>query len=407
MSSSRTLLAAIADDYTGGSDMAGMLASQGVRTLQTFGQPDEETIHAAAGFDALIVSLKTRSIKPSEAVAQSIVALGSLGSLEPRQIQFKYCSTFDSTREGNIGPVASALMDALGTGFTIAVPALPINGRTQYLGYLFVNGVLLSESPLRHHPLNPMNEANLVRHLQVQTTREVGLIDLQSVRGGQSESDSEIALVDAIEDRDLTRIANAYWNLRFLTGASGITHALPSVWRERNLWSPQPPVPMRAADNAKALLIAGSCSAATLRQIEHWTGTKETMRTNVLDDNEVGRLVDVCERAWKSTDAILLYSSAPPNERISQLSSAIERAWSQVAQALAGSYGTLVVAGGETSGAVVEALGIRSVQIGVEIDPGVPALSSTSGPRLSLALKSGNFGSPDFFAKAVAILSNR
>jgi uncharacterized protein YgbK (DUF1537 family) len=408
----RVLLAAIADDFTGGSDMAGMLAEQGVRTVQTFGIPDEEILAAANSAEAVVVSLKTRSIPARDAVAASLEALEAIRSLAPRQIQFKYCSTFDSTREGNIGPVTSALMEALRTDFTIAVPALPVNGRTQYLGYLFVNGVLLSESPMRNHPLNPMTEPNLVRHLQAQTSRRVGLVALPSVRAGLifpdcKIQDCEIALVDAIEDTDLTNIAEAVADLPLMTGGSGITSALPTVWKRRGMWSPQPVSMAKPAGSPRrTLLLAGSCSAATLRQIEEWTGPAERMRTDHLGAGEIARVNEVARRALEDTGQILVYSSAPPEARATTgaMAAVIECAFGDLARALQDLYDQIIVAGGETSGAVIEALGVRAVRIGPAIDPGVPALRALSGPPLALALKSGNFGSVDFFAKATRAL---
>ena len=397
----RLLLAAIADDYTGGSDMAGMLAGEGVRTVQTFGIPEAPL----PDVEAVVVSLKSRSIPAHDAVRLSLSAFARLRELDPAQVQFKYCSTFDSTSEGNIGPVTSALMDAASAEFTVAVPALPVNGRTQYLGYLFVNGVLLSESPMRTHPLNPMTEPNLVRHLQAQTTRRVGLIDLQHVRSGDFAAldECEIALVDAIDESDLRRIAEGVADMALITGGSGISKALPSVWRERRGWSPGPPTRRNHRATGKVLLLAGSCSAATLRQLEIWHKAghpAERMREDVSDS---ARLAQWCEDAWRRGPYALVYSSAPPGQR-SGSAAAIEQAFGRLACELRGRYGRLIVAGGETSGAVVEALGIKAVEIDDAIDPGVPALTTIGGLPLRLALKSGNFGSPEFFEKAARFL---
>ena len=198
--------ATIADDFTGGSDLAGMLFEQGVRTVQLFGTAGAPSV--SAGTQAVVLSLKSRSVEPDRAVAMTLDALATLRRLDPRQIQFKYCSTFDSTERGNIGPVTEALLTSLDAPFTIAVPALPVNGRTQYLGHLFVQGTLLSESPMRDHPLNPMTDSNLVRFLQKQTAVRVGLIDLATLRRGDMRAAADrlraegvrIALVDAIEE---------------------------------------------------------------------------------------------------------------------------------------------------------------------------------------------------------------
>ena len=400
----KLLVGAVADDYTGGSDMAGMLAGQGVRTVQTFGVPTEPVADA----EAIVVSLKSRSIPVGDAVQMSLRALEMLRSLDAAQVQFKYCSTFDSTNEGNIGPVTSALMDATGSDFTVAVPALPVNGRTQYFGYLFVNGVLLSESPMQHHPLNPMTEPNLVRHLQAQTSRHVGLIDLHRVRSGNlSRPDGcEIALVDAVEDTDLHAIAAAVADLRLITGGSGITKALPPLWKERFNWTLRPWSRRARGGGGKVLLLAGSCSAATLQQLDVWRAAghpAERMRTEALDASEIARLTQWCEDTWRSGPAALVYSSALPGERAGSATE-IEHAFAHIACELSGKYGRLVVAGGETSGAVVDSVGIGAVEIGAAIDPGVPALTALSGPRVRLALKSGNFGCPEFFEKAAHLL---
>lgn len=399
----RLLFGAIADDYTGGSDLAGMLASRGVRTIQTFGVPDDAVLAAARDAEAVCVSLKSRSIDPAEAVKLSTGALAQLQRMGAEQVQFKYCSTFDSTPRGNIGPVTSALMEKLGCEWTIAVPALPVNGRTQYLGYLFVNGVLLSDSPMRDHPLNPMTEPNLVRHLQQQTQRRVGLIDLAAVRRGKiiPPPGAEIALADAIDDGDLLRIGEAAAEMPLITGGSGITQALPEVWRAKWNWQPQPwPRASRADRPVRTLMLAGSCSTATLAQIARWQkegGCAERMA------GPIERLTSFCFDAWSKADDVLIYSSALPSDRDPD-PHAIERAFGQIARDLLGQYGQLIVAGGETSGAVVEAIGIRAVAVGETIDPGVPALRSVAGPPLALALKSGNFGGEDFFRKAAQVL---
>lgn len=379
--------------------MAGMLASQGVRTIQTFGLPDSDTLAQFEGAEAVVISLKTRSIPAADAVQQSLTALRSLDAW---QIQFKYCSTFDSTSQGNIGPVASALMQDLNTEFSIAVPALPVNGRTQYLGYLFVNGVPLAESHMRHHPLNPMTDSNLVRHLQAQTSLPVSLIDIRTVRGARMTPRPGIALVDAIEDSDLARVAHAFVDLPLLTGGSGISGALPEAWRDFHGWSPSPStLPDGGGHSTKALLLAGSCSAATLKQIEAWRAVGHPLVR--LRTGEEENLLDWVEQTWRSEPAVLIYSSAPPEERTGSAAD-IESAFAHIARKLSGRYQRLIVAGGETSGAVVEALGIRAVRIGEVIDPGVPALQVAAGPRLSMALKSGNFGSPEFFEKALHAL---
>lgn len=396
------LFAAIADDFTGGSDLAGMLFEQGVRTALLFGAADLPE----SGYDAAVVCLKTRSIPAADARRQTRVALERIVAAGVRQVQFKYCSTFDSTPAGNIGPVIDELMSAMDVAYTVAVPALPVNGRTQYLGHLFVNGQLLSESPMRHHPLNPMEDSNLVRWLQRQTSRKIGLIPLNSVRTGaftQPEA-VEIALVDAVADEDLHSIAEAVCDLPLITGGSGLGMKLPQVWRQRGLLTQQSAVTAAEPPRPGTLILAGSCSAATLQQLDalEQSGVS-AIRVDVpaLGPAEITRLERAARTNLDTNGVAAIRSSAPAGERATGAEAAIEKAFADLARRLAPSVGTLIVAGGETSGAVIEALEIRAVELTRIIDPGVPMLRTLYGDRLSLALKSGNFGSRDFFAKAM------
>jgi uncharacterized protein YgbK (DUF1537 family) len=397
------LFAAIADDYTGGADLAGMLFEQGVRTVQVFGLQSEAFFREIKGrFQAVVLSLKSRSIPAADACRLSIQAYERLRILEPGQVQFKYCSTFDSTREGNIGPVAEALMERMDAGFTVAVPALPVNGRTQYLGHLFVGGRLLAETHMRHHPVNPMTDSNLVRHLQAQMRRKAGLISLASVQCGPEsirrriaslrQEGVAVALVDCISDADLEAIARAVADLPLVTGGSGLAMKLPALWGVEAASAP----PL-AASSGSVLVLAGSCSAATLEQLEAARAAGIPMFR--LDDAAI-------DRALESAGAAIVYSSAPESERDPGMAAAIERAFGEIARRMVRERGVgrLVVAGGETSGAVVNALGIPAVEITAILDPGVPALASLGQPPLALVLKSGNFGTPDFFAKAIRYL---
>lgn len=397
---SQLLFAAIADDFTGGSDLAGMLYAEGVRTVQTFGLPDPKLL---GEFEAAVVSLKTRSIEPADAIAQTLAAHKSIQPLQPRQWQFKYCSTFDSTAKGNIGPVTSALMDATGQRFTIAVPALPINGRTQYFGHLFVHGELLSDSPMRTHPLNPMTDSNLVRWLQAQTQRRCGLIPIAAVRqsaGAIQEYATdlqregvEIALVDALDEQDMARVAAAFAGQPLITAGSGLARHLPNVWG----------LPSRHGGSATsksdgpALILSGSCSSATLRQVEH-------LRSSGVEILPYGTPLEKAEAQLKSDGIVAISSSGPPNARKPGAEREIEHALANFARQLVARNGVrrIVVAGGETSGAVVEALGIQAVELTGILDPGVPSLRTLGRTEpLALALKSGNFGSDDFFTKAL------
>lgn len=412
------LFGAIADDYTGGSDLAGMLRERGVRTLQLFGLPRPDEIEAAAGkYEAVVLCLKSRSIDPADACAQSVEALGALRRLGARQIQFKYCSTFDSTSRGNIGPVTDVLLDALGSEFTIAVPALPVNGRTQYFGHLFVGSQLLSDSPLRHHPLNPMTDSNLVRHLQAQTQSRVGLIDWFAVQAGPDAIRARmealrtegvrIALVDAVTESDLDRIADAVADMPLITGGSGLGMALPKVWRTQGHAELD-----TAAAPGGTLILSGSCSAATLEQLRVLeTAGHPAIPVNMRDvagdfAAEACRLAEQAVGVLSEKGVAVVRSSAAATDRTDSspgLPASIEQCFGQIARILAasGRITRLIVAGGETSGAVINALGIRAVEVMSPIDPGVPGLRTIHGPPLWLALKSGNFGAPDFFQKTM------
>ncbi|GIK86158.1 MAG: HPr kinase [Betaproteobacteria bacterium] len=418
------LLGAIADDFTGATDLASMLVRAGMRTVQTIGIPSRPLDDAS---DAVVVALKSRTIPAADAVAQSLAALGWLRAQGARQIYFKYCSTFDSTDAGNIGPVADALLDALGATFTIACPAFPTNRRTVYLGHLFVGDALLSDSPMRDHPLTPMRDANLVRVLARQTPRRVGLVAHDTVARGAGALRAEFArlagdgvahaVVDAIDDDDLMAIGAACRDLALVTAGSGVALGLPQNFRAagqlplRRDAAQLPSVPGAAA------VLAGSCSAATRRQVD---AMRRTHTAVPLDPLAAGSPEALADAAFGQVAAdlaasrpFLVYSTAEP-EAVARVQDALGR--EQAAARVEAAFGALarrlvdrgvrklVVAGGETAGAVVQALGVESLAIGPAIDPGVPWTTARGRTTLALALKSGNFGSDDFFAKSLAML---
>lgn len=412
------LLGCIADDLTGASDLALMLARNGLRVVQTIGVPSEPV----PNIDAVVVSLKSRTIPANEAVAQSLGALRWLRAAGARQIFFKYCSTFDSTPAGNIGPVADALLDALDADFAIACPAFPANQRSVYQGHLFVGSVLLSESGMRHHPLTPMTNSNLVAVLAEQTPHKVGLVPMAEVDAGADavklafaklrQSGVRYAIVDAITEEHLRTIGAASADLALITGGSGIALGLPENFRNRGLASARTMIAPLPPAAGHAAVIAGSCSQATLGQIQAMQSRYPSFAVDPFDLAAGKNVVDSAV-AWAASrlgsDPILIYASAP-SEKIIEIQSRlgriesgalIEHALASIAQGLvAAGVRRLVVAGGETSGAVVNSLGVRALQIGPEIDPGVPWTMSIGQPSLFLALKSGNFGGRDFFSKA-------
>jgi len=269
------LLGCIADDFTGATDLAAMLVGGGMRTVQTIGIPRSRSVVADA--DAVVVALKSRTIPAADAVAQSLAALEWLREAGARQIYFKYCSTFDSTERGNIGPVADALLQALASDFTVVCPAFPVNGRTVYLGHLFVGDMLLSDSPMRRHPLTPMTDANLVRVMGRQTARKVGLVRYGAVRAGAEAIGAEFArlraqgvsyaVTDVVRDEDLRAIGAACADLPLVTGASGLALGLPQNFVRRELLAPRADAARLPPVGGKAAVLAGSCSEATRRQV--------------------------------------------------------------------------------------------------------------------------------------------
>ncbi len=414
------ILGCIADDFTGATDVASMLVRAGMRTVQMIGVP---TSPPSAEVDAIVVALKSRTIAPRAAVDESLSALRWLEEAGCRRFYFKYCSTFDSTDQGNIGPVIDALMSSLGTAFTIACPAFPENARTLFNGYLFVGDLLLSESGMRNHPLTPMTDPNLVRVLQRQTRRKVGLVGHASVSGGPQRirarfeelrrQGTEIAIVDATSNDDLLRIGAACADMPLVTAGSGVALGLPPAYRAEGL--------LAAVGSADALppaagwraIVSGSCSVATLGQVA--AAIEAGMPAFRVDPLSLAAGEDVVKSAlrWAAPllprGPLLVYATAEPERvRAAQDRLGRERAGELVEQALAAiarglvelGVGQIIVAGGETSGAVVSALGVRGLRIGPPIAPGVPWTSSLGGRPLSLALKSGNFGAPDFFLDA-------
>ena len=413
------LLGAIADDFTGATDLANMLVRGGMRTVQTIGVPDA----VAPDVDAVVVTLKSRTIAPRDAVMQSLVALRWLKANGAQQIYFKYCSTFDSTPAGNIGPVTEALMIALGTDFTIACPAFPENGRTIFRGYLYVGDMLLSESGMKDHPLTPMTDANLVRVLQAQTTRKVGLVRFDAVARGAATirermdalkaEGAGMAVVDAVSDADLVAIGEACEDMPLVTAGSGIGLGLALNARAKGRLNHAASAASLPRIEGHAAVVSGSCSQATNGQVEEWRRARPAFHVDALE-LAAGKPVVEQARAWAQAriaqEPVLIFATSKPDEvkavqarlGVEAAGKLIEDALAQIARGLV-SMGVrkLVVAGGETSGAVVQALGVNALRIGPQIDPGVPWTVAIGEPPLALALKSGNFGTPDFFAKAL------
>ena len=417
---SKILLGCIADDFTGASDLANNLVRAGMRVVQTIGVP---TSPLTAEVDAVVVALKSRTSAPQDAIAQSLAALAWLQAHDAHQIYFKYCSTFDSTAQGNIGPVLEALMDALGTDFTISTPAFPDNKRTVFKGYLFSGDTLLNESGMQNHPLTPMTDANLVRVLQAQTRRVVGLVDYSVVAQGVDAiharieqlkaSGVGIAIVDAISNDDLMRLGLALKGMPLVTAGSGVAIGLPQNFGIKP--SAQSSVLPQAA--GLQAIVSGSCSVATNAQVLAFISTGRPALA--IDPLRLASGIDVAAEAlaWAApllqAGPVLVYSTAESTAikavqsqlGIAQAGALVERTLAAIANGLVAlGVGQLIVAGGETSGACVQALGITQLQIGPQIAPGVPWTYCESA-RLHLTLKSGNFGGTEFFTAAFKMLA--
>lgn len=436
------LIGAIADDFTGATDLGNMFVQGGLRTLLLLGVPASGV--ELARYDAVIIALKSRSISVAKAVAQSVEALRWLQTKGAQRYYFKYCSTFDSTPQGNIGPVTDALLDALKEDFTVIVPAYPKYRRTVFQGHLFVGDVRLDESPLRHHPLNPMIDSSLIRLMEAQSNGKAGLVPFTTVHAGAKPLRKALdalrmhgkryAVIDTVLDEDLHAIAEACADMRLLTGGSGLAlgmaictaHASAELAAGKTMTGLQPgtgadlhPITRygkgmkdRTGPGRRAVL-SGSCSQATLAQI---ACARKSMPHYAIDpaDLDAGKDVVSSVLAWAgpllTTSPVLIYSSADPATVKSVQSAIGEHASHLIEQAIAAiacrlveaGVETLVVAGGETSGAVVQGLNISALEIGAEIDPGVPWVYTTGARPLALALKSGNFGAEDFFLKCTA-----
>jgi uncharacterized protein YgbK (DUF1537 family) len=412
-------LGCIADDFTGATDLANTLVRQGMRVVQTNGVPQ---VRVDGEADAIVVALKTRTMPADDAVAQSLAALQWLRRQGAAQVYFKVCSTFDSTSQGNIGPVAEALMAALACHITVVTPAFPDNGRTVFKGHLFVGDLLLSDSGMRDHPLTPMRDASLVRVLQAQCRQRVGLVEQRVVAAGVDAIRERIAalhaegvalaIVDAISNDDLVRLGAAARDLPLVVGGSGLAIGLPANWGIAP--APQPPR-LPAAVGAPAI-VCGSCSEATQRQVRRFIAAGGAAMA--IDPLRIAAGDDVAGAAlaWAqpqlSRGPVLVYSSAVADTvRQVQARLGAERAGALVERTLAAiarglvqaGVRRLVVAGGETAGACVQALGVEQMRIGAQIDPGVPwchATSVVAPDGLHLALKSGNFGGDEFFIDA-------
>ncbi len=436
----RVVFAAIADDDTGASDLAGMLAGQDVRTLLVIDLPTHaQFMEWSEGYQAIVMAEGTRNLSTALAHERTSEAIRIVKARDPRIFQIKYCSTFDSTSEGNIGTSLDAALDSLDEDFTIAVPALPVNGRTTYRGYHFVHDQLLSDSSMREHPLTPMTNPNLVDLLGKQTKRRVGLASYGDVEAGalqlkqrfQSLRDEgiAIAIVDCLNDKHVETICRAAADFRLISGGSAFGIKMPAVWRERGWMTDHSAnhVPRYAAENAfGCLLIAGSCSVATRGQNE-WLAAQGVYVKNIEPRelltgsfNNAALVSQVSKHLAAKRHCLLTTTSAPAEVQrmqewgaqqgltIPSLGEALANALAELTlQTLQNqTIGGLIIAGGETSGAVCRRLNLGAFHVGQNIEPGVPLCFSRGRFQLPVVLKSGNFGSRDFYGKALQAITH-
>lgn len=419
-----TFLGCIADDFTGATDLAGLLSRSGVAVRLRLGVPTEPPQDTEA-FE--VIALKCRTSPVDEAVQECRAALAWLKAAGAQRFFWKYCSTFDSTAEGNIGPVAEALMADIGADQTIYCPAFPENGRSIYMGNLFVGQQPLAESPMKDHPLTPMRDSNLMRLLTPQVTQPVGLAAQSVVSSGPEMLRSELAMlrsqnvahvvVDATANRDLTTIAQACWDMKLMTGGSAVAMPLPKIYVEQGLMPADAPTVIRPKLSKQAIVLSGSCSQMTRAQVAAYSAHAPSLRLDPLELAKNGAQAAI---DWLKdqdlTQAPLIYASAEPDQvRAAQDVLGAQRAGAIVEEALAHivvaarDFGArrIIAAGGETSGAVAKALDISDLAIGTEIAPGVPWCYATSaGHDIAIALKSGNFGAESFFADALNVLES-
>ncbi len=413
---------AIADDFTGATDLAGLLARSGARVSLRIGVPDTPA-EDPAGFEVIAMKIRTNPV--ADAQAQAVKGLNWLREAGAQQFYWKYCSTFDSTPQGNIGPVAEAMMAQLDVPQTIYCPAFPENGRSIFMGNLFVGQQPLAESPMKDHPLTPMRDSNLMRLLEPQVTGKVGLISRLVVANGAAAIREELAqlkargvahvIVDAVADEDLGQIATACWDLGLMTGGSALAMPLPEIYRAAGHMGDQAEQVKYAAPHGRGLILSGSCSAMTQAQVQTYANDHASFQLDPRDLVKTGVQPGLDWLAGQDGAPLIYATAAPDAVRAIQAELGTEKAGEIVEEAMAAiaiaardmGFTRLVVAGGETSGAVTQALGVQRLDVGPEVAPGVPwCFAQSAGVSIALALKSGNFGDPQFFSTALTTLEN-
>ncbi|MFL5757102.1 MAG: 3-oxo-tetronate kinase [Chloroflexota bacterium] len=415
------VLGVVADDLTGAADIAGVLAREGVVTVLRVGEPNDDA--GAPDAEGIVVGLKIRTAPVASAIEQATASADWLQRAGVRRFVWKICSTFDSTAEGNIGPVADALLDLLGERMTLVCPAFPANGRTVVDGRLFVHGVPLDQSPMRDHPLTPMRDADLARLLgpQVRDPERIVRLPAAAVEAGAEAVTAVLAdlraggaryvIADAANDRDCDVLGAASAELDLVTCASGLAAGIVRGLRDARLLGPAAPLHAPAPVDGPALVIAGSCSTATREQVARYAPLAPSVRLDPLAADPASDAIRAARTALATgADAVMVHSTDTPlavegvRTRLgADVGAMVERALAETARALVtDGVRRVVIAGGETTGAVLDALEVADLRIGPELAPGVPIVEAPGPPRLVIVPKSGNFGGPDLFAEAVA-----
>lgn len=421
----RLLLGCIADDFTGASDLASFLSNAGVSTLLFNGIPEKEEIPDSA--EAIVIALKTRTIEKLEAVSESLAALEWLKRNDAERIYIKYCSTFDSTREGNIGPVVDSVIESLGVPYTIICPSLPANGRTVKDGNLYVYGIPLNESPMKDHPLTPMWDSDIRNLMGAQSRYESHILDSNGLNGPKEEILSRVMelgkgqehfyiIPDFEEPWQGEKIAHAFIDLKVITGGSGLMEPLGKALKAGKSNDVRQ---LESGTDGAAIVLAGSCSLATLSQIDNFLVCKKGPALKLdpmkITEGKMGPEDIIAFISENQGKDILIYSSEPvekvrraQSNGAYEISGKLENLMSMAAEeSLARGYGRIIVAGGETSGAVTKRLGFQSYHIGESVAPGVPVMAPVENPEIRLVLKSGNFGDETFFTRAIEMTGGK
>lgn len=415
-------LGVIADDFTGATDIASFLVNHGMSTIQLNGVSNQAITEQT---DAIVVSLKSRSCDPKLAIADSLAALAWLKKQGCERFYFKYCSTFDSTAKGNIGPVTDALLAELDEKITIISPALPVNGRTVYQGYLFVMEQLLSDSGMRNHPINPMTDSSLIRLMEQQSQGKCGLVDINTIEQGAAAVKDKIAqlqaqgyryaVLDATKNDHLLIQGEAVKDLALVTGGSGLAIGLAKQWARKEM-NPEKAQALGKPQGKKCVVLSGSCSVMTNKQVVNYTAVAPSYVVDVEKcigdlDNYSQAIVEWILANSQQQYAPLVYATTNPTELaaiqqkwgLEPSSQAIEALFANIAKQLKQhGYDKFIVAGGETSGIVAHALAVKGFYIGPAIAPGVPWVKAIDSD-IYLTLKSGNFGDEQFFIKAQGV----